>query len=143
MEDYEVVYNKKYGGFGLSQKGLEKYNKIKKERYPESETVIYDFYIKRDDPILVELVKENPDELSDKYSKLFIKSFPVKYKNYLIWDDYDGVESVMVDYKRYVLDSIKKIVDEDDEEDQDEEDEKIKKIKDLFEEYSVELSKIY
>jgi len=52
---YKVVYNNKYGGFGLSKEGLDEYNK----RASHIESIESIQAVDRDDPILIELVETN------------------------------------------------------------------------------------
>jgi hypothetical protein len=97
---YQVVYNAKYGGFGLSKEGLSEYNK-------RMSHVVHDAdEISRDDPILIELVKSMGNQINDKYSKLKIMEFPIKYKSFLKWEEYDGYESVFINYDRYIIHAI-------------------------------------
>ena len=83
----KVVYNACYGGFGLSDKAIQLYNKksgsvLAKYDYPE-----------RNDKYLVEVVEEL-GKLADGFcSKLRIKEIP-DGASYEI-DEYDGYESVV------------------------------------------------
>lgn len=100
---YKVVYNAKYGGFELSKEGLTEYNKrtSKNIRYGDEDI------ISRDDPILIELVELMGNQINGKCSKLKIKEFPKKYKSFLTWDEYDGYESVHINYANYLIYKIK------------------------------------
>ena len=83
----KVVINKCFGGFGLSKKALELYNKYKKSNEK------YDFDIERDDPILVKVVEElGSEKASDSLAKLKVVEIPddVEYEI----DYYDGQESI-------------------------------------------------
>ena len=51
-------------------------------------------------------------EVNDKNSRLAIKEFPMKYKSFLKWSDYDGNESVVIDYDKYLIHHIKVVKDE-------------------------------
>ena len=50
-------------------------------------------------------------EVNDNYSKLKILEFPIKFKSFLKWGEYDGYESVSIDYNRYLIYHIRKIND--------------------------------
>jgi hypothetical protein len=122
---YKVVYNAKHGGFGLSEKGLREYNKRTLKTLSR-----YD-YIPRDDSILIELVETMGSTINDRYSMLRIEEFPIKYKLFLQWGDYDGKESVIINYDKYLIYHIKyvknnKLLTSD---------EKIKMIDNLYSEY--------
>ena len=48
---FKVVYNNRYGGFGMSQSGVEEYNRR------TSKNLTYADGLDRSDPILIELVE--------------------------------------------------------------------------------------
>lgn len=121
---YKVVYNARHGGFGLSKEGLDAYNQL------SSEHVIDDELIERDDPILIHLVETMPHTIHDKNSRLKIKEFPMKYKSFLSWYDYDGKETVSIDYDEYLIYSIQHVIHT-----QLSSDEKIARIQELYTEY--------
>jgi hypothetical protein len=100
---FKAVYNACYGGFGMSEKGLKLYNNI------TSQDIKYADIICRYDPVLVELVETMGREVNDNYSKLKIKEFPIKFKSFLQWSEYDGYESVSIDYNKYLIYHIRQI----------------------------------
>jgi len=103
---YKVVYNSVFGGFGMSKKGLAEYNRL------TSKNVIHAEAIASDDPILIHLVETMGDAIHTEYSKLKIKEFPMKYKGFLKWADYDGRESVCIDYEQYLISNIRDVKDD-------------------------------
>jgi hypothetical protein len=122
---YKVVYNSKYGGFGLSKEGLAEYNLL-------TSLHVKGYYcIERDDPVLIQLVETMGKEIDDKYSRLKIKEFPVKYKSCLHWTEYDGCETVSIDYEQYLISNIKDIKDNT----TTSSDEKIERIREQYREY--------
>jgi hypothetical protein len=126
---YKVVYNSKYGGFGMSREGLAEYNRL-------TSLHVKDYYcIKRDDPVLIQLVEIMGKKIDDEYSRLKIKEFPMKYKSCLHWTEYDGCESVCIDYKQYLIDSIKHVKDDP----SISSDEKISRIHEQYREYDSRL----
>jgi hypothetical protein len=125
--EYKVVYNNRYGGFGLSKEGIEEYNNRTGRK------VKYDFEIVRDDQVLIQLVEEMGDKINDKTSKLKIKSFPIKYKAFLDWDEYDGKESVSISYDKYLIHHVGSILDDDNM--NNDNNKKIESIKELYKEY--------
>lgn len=109
----------------MSKEGLAKYNRI------TSKNVIHAEAIAPDDPILIHLVETMGDAIHTEYSKLKIKEFPIKYKSFLKWSDYDGRESVCIDHEKYLIDSIKHVKDDP----SISSDEKISRIHELYNEY--------
>lgn len=108
MATYKVVYNACYGGFDLSAEGLSEYNRraSTRHRYPDE--------IKHDDPILIEMVETmSPSFLNSKNSLLKIKEFPIAFRAFLAWNEYDGKESVRIDYHRYIVHTVHSILESD------------------------------
>lgn len=122
----EVVINKCYGGFGLSEKAEKFFNNLKNwsnETNEEDENVETDENIETDDnvetdenscdfeqtksrtdPDLIATVKKFGDEANNTFSKLKIETFPdcVK-KEWLTIHEYDGMESVFVDWNKAIF----------------------------------------
>lgn len=103
---FKVVYNSRYGGFGMAKNGLEEYNRR------TSQNLTYADVIDRSDPILIEIVETMGKNVNDEHSRLAIKEFPMKYKSFLKWSDYDGNESVDIDYDKYLIHHIREVKDE-------------------------------
>jgi hypothetical protein len=122
---YKVVYNSKCGGFGMSREGLAEYNRL------TSLNVKGYYCIERDDPVLIQLVETMGKEIDDECSRLKIKEFPMKYKSCLNWTEYDGRESVCIDYKQYLISSIQSVMDDS----SILSDEKISRIQEQYREY--------
>jgi hypothetical protein len=110
-ENVEIVINKRYGGFGLSRKAFLRLREMGSEValkepdigevWPGSKPVevrragYLDSFcrdIKRDDPMLVKVVRELGEEASAPLAKLRIVSVP----DGIEWeiDDYDGMETI-------------------------------------------------
>ena len=81
-----VVINECYGGFGLSDEALERYRQL--TGTPDS-VFLYN-NVERDDPYLVQLVREMGDAANGPCSELKIVEIPAD----VVWDieEYDGVE---------------------------------------------------
>ena len=82
----KIVINTRYGGFGLSKEALALFN----ER--SGAVVTYDFNIKRNDPILVEIVEQLGEAANGDFAELKV----VKIPDDVQWqiEDYDGNEWV-------------------------------------------------
>ena len=82
----KIVINTCYGGFGLSKEALALYN----ER--SGAVVTYDFNIKRDDPILVEIVEQLGEAAGHCFAELKVVEIPDDVE----WEigDYDGKELI-------------------------------------------------
>ena len=109
----------------MSKKGLDEYNRV------SSQTVKGYYCIDRDDPILIQLVETMGAEINDDCSRLKIKEFPMKYKLCLKWTEYDGLESVCIDYERYLISNVRDIKDDT----TISSDEKIERIQEQYNEY--------
>lgn len=102
----KIVYNKCYGGFGLSKKAVERYFQLKgwglvvvrqeygfRRYYHNNGVPFYPHDLERDDPILAQVVEELGNEANEFSSELAIHELPSGTR-YRI-DEYDGYESVM------------------------------------------------
>ena len=118
-EEIEVLLNDCYGGWKISNKAIELY-KLRKTKDPNN------YLSRRSDPILVQIYKEFGDEFDGgKHSKTGIEKIPKKYEKYYIISEYDGLESVEIDYTLYELDNLKQKIKEILENDSMDNDEKI------------------
>ena len=66
----KIVINTRYGGFGLSKEALALFN----ER--SGAVVTYDFNIKRNDPILVEIVEQLGEAADGDFAELKVVKIP-------------------------------------------------------------------
>jgi len=104
-EMYRVVYNDCHGGFDLSEKGMAEYN------HRTSQLVTDPDGITRDDPVLLHMVETmDPRVINSRVSRLKIKEFPIIFREFLEWSEYDGLESVRVDYHKYIVRTIMSIL---------------------------------
>ena len=82
----KIVINACYGGFGLSKEALALFNE-------RSGTVVtYDIEIKRDNPILVEIVEQLGESANTRFSELKVVEIPDDVE----WgiEEYDGDEYI-------------------------------------------------
>lgn len=117
-ETISVLYNKCYGGFGVSEKAIDLYNQRMKDLNPEHKYVDtndeYYFYYEnkiRSNPILVQIYNELGKEFNrGKYNNIKIYNIPKKYENHYTIEKYDGYEDVIIEIEKYKLDNIEQIV---------------------------------
>lgn len=99
------LYNTSYGGFDFTDEFIKIFN----HRYNENYLNIFDF--QRDDPRIIELIKEVRSNIiiEPSYSKISAKSFPIKYKGFIQINEYDGKECIYIDYNSYFIKKFLKI----------------------------------
>ena len=86
----KIVINKCHGGFGLSNLAMRRYAEIKYNSGDVNTIHVYD--IRRDDPVLVQVVEELGEKSNDVYSDLKIVEIPEDVDWYI--HEYDGLEHV-------------------------------------------------
>ena len=104
-EEIEILYiSGGYGGWKISDKAMELY----KLRTANNNN--FDIYLQdRNDTILIKIYKELGNTFNDKnYGKTSIKKIPKKYEEYYYISEYEGLESVEINYTQYELDNLKK-----------------------------------
>lgn len=79
----EIVINTCYGGFSVSEEAAKFFN---------LDSVYSD--IDRQDPVLIEKVKENPKWVSGRLANLKVVDIPDKSTDWVI-DEYDGLERIV------------------------------------------------
>ena len=104
-----VLINNCYGGFKISEKALDLYNK-KKSELDSNHKPITENCIDRDDPILVEIYNELQKDFNGaNYSNIIVENIPKKYKKCYNIHNYDGQETILINLEKYKLDTIKMI----------------------------------
>jgi hypothetical protein len=106
MKVTKIVYNACFGGFGLSGEAMKRYAELKGFTVDSEHGFYYlldlngkrfsDDNIRRDDPILVQVVEELGDRANTRFSDLRIRDLPSGTK-YRI-DEYDGNEAIETEY---------------------------------------------
>jgi len=111
-EFIEVLYNYCYGGFNPSEKAKELYIEKMLEIDKDFDTENFVMYlVDRDDPILIEIFyKLGVEKFSGSYSRIKSQKIPKKFKDCFDIGEYDGKESVNIDYRKYKLDRIREIL---------------------------------
>jgi len=87
----KVVYNACFGGFGLSEKAINRYWELKGEPAPID---WWPIDVDRTDPILVKVVEELGEDAGDGWGDLKIRDVPTG-SLYRI-EEYDGYEAVVL-----------------------------------------------
>ena len=105
---FPVIYNAAYGGFTLSFKAIRMYNA---KSTTKKLTTKYS-PIDRTDEIMAAIVEELKLEASGEHSKLKVIHIPEKYRNCVRISEYDGMESVSIDFAKYRLEKIAAIIQE-------------------------------
>ena len=111
IEEIQILCNGCYGGWGISDKACELYKLRKNDEKIKNELSIYENKI-RTDPILIQIFYELGPEFNDNYSKIYIKKIPKIYEKYYDIQEYDGLESVSIDYSKYKFDNLKNKINE-------------------------------
>jgi len=88
----KIVINKCYGGFGLSEVALTRYNN-------ETGNNKQDWDIRRDDPVLVSIVEELGEDSWGGYSKLKVVEIPDDVE----WQihEYDGMQWIVETHRTW------------------------------------------
>ncbi len=132
-EEYiDILYNDGYGDYCLSKEAIELYIKKKPDAIiykdyddGEDDKIDYEqmsYKISRSDPLLIEIFHKIGDKINSTRmfnNKLItvcyiqIVRILKKYENYYHFHDYDGLETLNIDYDTYVVDNIKTILNDD------------------------------
>jgi hypothetical protein len=105
-EEIEVLYNGWYGKWKISEKARELYLF---RRTKDSNN----YLSKRNDPILIQIYNELGDKFDESSSSnTKIEKIPKKYENHYYISEYDGLETVEINYTKYELDNLKKNIKE-------------------------------
>ena len=101
MAHTTIMYNNCYGGLGFSSEACAEYLR---------RTDITDFSfcnIERDDPVMVAIVREMGKRANGQCARIKLHELDDRYAKHYSIHEYDGLESVEVNYERHALDSIK------------------------------------
>lgn len=126
----QLVINKRYGGFSLSQAGIALYIGLRLQKeptwtpyffrtngesifnQPEWDTSSLDCLMTRKDEFLVQVVQMLGEKANGTFAKLQIIVIPQVLLKYAHIHEYDGYETLDVDYNLYKMDQIVKISDD-------------------------------
>lgn len=94
----KVVINACYGGFSLSYLAVERYKELSPNSKIDENVVCYG-NIKRNDPLLVQIVEELGEKSSGKYSKLKVVEIPDDVD--WVLQEYDGKEWIAENHRTW------------------------------------------
>ena len=117
---FTVIINADFGGHTLSDDVMKAYNAL-----PDVTPITSPCDFDRTDAKLAYLIEKFP-------SKLIVEKIPVKYMNHYWIDEYDGAETIKVNFAQYQVATIKEIIDGPDDDD------KLDKIKTFLENFPEE-----
>jgi hypothetical protein len=123
-----IIYNATYGGFGYSQQALDLYTQRSGRTIIEDEWSTID--PKRNDPLMVQIVKELGKKAGGQYARLKVVYVRPEHVNFIHIHEYDGLESITINWTQYMLYQIRHIVGA-----PLQSDDKIDQIKQLFGQY--------
>lgn len=83
---FDIVLNKCYGGFSISDFG--------KNLLKENNIDSYDDVELRKNRTFITLIEEHGDLMNGKHAKLKIKKIPIKYEKFIEIEEYDGMENI-------------------------------------------------
>jgi hypothetical protein len=106
-DEIEVLYNDSYGGgWRISNKAMKLYT-LRQTKNSNN------YLCKRSDLILIQIYNELGDEFDGgKTSKTLIEKIPKKYENCYYISEYDGLETVEINYIKYEFDNLKQKIKE-------------------------------
>ena len=99
-----LLINICHGGFSLS-KEVKSLLKIKPDEYCE--------YIRHDENLIYTVLELGLDKSSESWSELDIVYVPEEFLNYYLITEYDGCESVNLDYTKYLMEKLDLIIHDD------------------------------
>jgi hypothetical protein len=99
------MYNTCYGGFSLSQAAIDEY----KRRCPDGKNPRM-YQMDRDDQVMVQIIKEMGRMANGQFSDIRLQSIPVEYREHYKIEEYDGLESVVIDHNAFQVAAIKSLV---------------------------------
>ena len=103
-----IMYNACHGGFSFSQAAIDEYNRRKPPVMPDLSTNAHG--LDRTDQLMIDICAEMRHDANGLYAAIKTEYIPLRFKDHFIITEYDGFESVNIDYNGYTLDKIKNIL---------------------------------
>lgn len=104
MDTFPVIYHNAYGGFGFEDEHVQEYNRRTGANWTARQLRLRAEDL-RFDPVMAAVVEEMAVE-----SNLRVEWHSEKYRDYVIIDEYDGLEEVRINVNLYLLDEIAKVL---------------------------------
>lgn len=108
----EIMFNGTYGGFTFSNDACKLYCKEKGLDYAKVKKNL-SWEVKRTDPDMIRIIKELDKAAGGRHSGILLWKISKKYQEYFTILEYDGAESVDIDFKGYKLDRIMETINAD------------------------------
>jgi hypothetical protein len=124
MDRLAILVNRCFGGFQFSKQTLDEYNKRMILTDNEFRPIKRSCDINREDHVMIKICQEIGNLVNAQHSHIKIKYIPIIYRDFYQIENYDGKEFVTIEFDKYKLDQIQKIVDDENISSED----KIKKI---------------
>jgi len=103
----EVLYNRCYGGFSISDEAV---NELKK-RLPNENITKTLFNFNRTHPVILEVYHLlGSERFSGKHARIEVEYINTKYKDHIRIREYDGVEDIEIDINSYKLYKIAEMI---------------------------------
>jgi hypothetical protein len=103
----EVLYNRCYGGFSISDEAV---NELKK-RLPNENITKTLFNFNRTHPVILEVYHLlGSERFSGKNARIEVEYINTKYKDHIRIREYDGVEDIEIDINSYKLYKIAEMI---------------------------------
>jgi len=102
------MYNACHGGFSFSQAAIDEYNRRKDPLVPDLNSNAHG--LDRTDQLMIDICADMQYDANGLYAAIKTEYIPIRFKDHFIITEYDGYESVNVDYNGYTLDKIKDIL---------------------------------
>ena len=113
----EIMVNECFGGFGFSKDAIKEYLKRSsaEPNNPELMTgndgqAINEYNVQRHNPVMVQIVKEMGFRANGAFAEIHLKKIPSQYIKHYSIEEYDGRESVVIQYDKYKVDSAKMLL---------------------------------
>lgn len=105
MDTFPVIYHANYGSFRLEEEHLQEYNRRTGSTLTRHHARLRGEDL-RFDPVMAAVVQD----LAAVESDLRVEWHPVKYRDYVNIDEYDGFETVNININLYLLDQIAEVL---------------------------------
>lgn len=96
------MINRCYGGFNYSDEAMAEYHKVRPG--------VLEHEIERHDEVMLDIVQRMGKKAWGSACEIGFETIDEVYRDFYEIDDYDGVESIRIQFDRYMIDGIRKII---------------------------------